>query len=82
MLVNSDIEGQEEDDDDIPNEKAWGRNKKAYYSSDYVNPNTYNEKELQFGEFEAEEAKKLEGEVWQEMFGMGVKDVSSVEVIS
>lgn len=76
MLVNSDIEGQEEeDDDDIPNEKAWGRNKKAYYSSDYVNPNTYNEKELQFGEFEAEEAKKLEGEVWQEMFGMGVKDV-------
>lgn len=75
MLVNSDIEGQEEDDDDIPHEKAWGRNKKAYYSSDYVNPNTYNEKELQFGEFEAEEAKKLEGEVWQEMFGMGVKDV-------
>ncbi|XP_045480850.1 something about silencing protein 10 [Harmonia axyridis] len=79
MLVNSDIEGQEEDDDDIPHEKAWGRNKKAYYSSDYVNPNTYNEKELQFGEFEAEEAKKLEGEVWQEMFGMGVKDVDDDE---
>lgn len=61
VLAESDIEG-EEDDNDIPSDKAWGRSKKNYYSTDYVHPNTHNEKEIELAEYEREEAARLEEE--------------------
>lgn len=33
-LADSDIDGMEEDD--LPNIKAWGKNKRLYYNTDYV----------------------------------------------
>lgn len=33
--MDSDIEGKE-DDDDLPDSKAWGTKKKSYYNTDYV----------------------------------------------
>lgn len=35
-IADSDVEGQENSDDDLPNSKAWGKKKKSYYSTDYV----------------------------------------------
>lgn len=33
--MDSDIEGKE-DDDGLPDSKAWGTKKKSYYNTDYV----------------------------------------------
>ncbi|XP_041979182.1 something about silencing protein 10 [Aricia agestis] len=35
-MADSDVEGQEQSDDDLPDSKAWGKKKKSYYSTDYV----------------------------------------------
>lgn len=35
-MADSDVEGQEKSDDDIPDSKAWGKNKRSYYRTDYV----------------------------------------------
>ncbi|XP_013145327.1 PREDICTED: something about silencing protein 10 [Papilio polytes] len=35
-MADSDVEGQENSDDDLPDSKAWGKKKKSYYSTDYV----------------------------------------------
>ncbi|XP_076239052.1 UTP3 small subunit processome component Sas10 isoform X2 [Calliopsis andreniformis] len=59
--MESDIEGLEEDFD-LPNEKAWGKKKKAYYSTDYVDPDyaTISEKDLVIAEMEEEEARNIQ----------------------
>ncbi|XP_044747776.1 something about silencing protein 10 [Coccinella septempunctata] len=74
VLADSDIEGQEEDDD-LPDEKAWGRNKKAFYSTDYVDPRSEKEKVLEFAELEEEAGKKLEGEIYDQL-GIFTSDFS------
>ncbi|XP_014367192.2 something about silencing protein 10 [Papilio machaon] len=35
-MADSDVEGQENSDDDLPDSKAWGKKKKSFYSTDYV----------------------------------------------
>ncbi|CAK1580381.1 unnamed protein product [Parnassius mnemosyne] len=35
-IADSDVEGQENSDDDLPDAKAWGKKKRSYYSTDYV----------------------------------------------
>lgn len=35
-IADSDVEGQEQSDEDLPNTKAWGKKKGSYYSTDYV----------------------------------------------
>lgn len=35
-IANSDIDGK--DDDDLPDARAWGKNKRSFYSADYVDP--------------------------------------------
>ncbi|CAD0201266.1 unnamed protein product [Chrysodeixis includens] len=36
-IADSDVEGQEKsDDDDLPDSKAWGKKKRSYYATDYV----------------------------------------------
>ncbi|KAF3428880.1 hypothetical protein E2986_08732 [Frieseomelitta varia] len=59
--MESDIEGLQEDFD-LPNEKAWGRKKKAYYSTDFVDPDyaTISQKDLEEAEIEEEEAKNIQ----------------------
>lgn len=34
-IADSDVEGQEKSDDDLPDSKAWGKKKKSYYATDY-----------------------------------------------
>ncbi|XP_078050103.1 UTP3 small subunit processome component Sas10 isoform X2 [Augochlora pura] len=71
----SDIEGLQEDFD-LPNEKAWGKKKKAYYSTDYVDPDyaTTSQKNLVDAEMEEEEArniqKRLAGQLDDVDFGL------------
>lgn len=35
-IADSDVEGQEQSGDDLPDTKAWGNKKKSYYATDYV----------------------------------------------
>lgn len=35
-IADSDVEGQEKSDDDLPDSKAWGKKKRSYYATDYV----------------------------------------------
>ncbi|CAH2262852.1 something about silencing protein 10 [Pararge aegeria] len=35
-IADSDLDGAEKSDDDLPDSKAWGKKKKSYYSTDYV----------------------------------------------
>ncbi|CAK9815204.1 Something about silencing protein 10 [Anthophora quadrimaculata] len=59
--MESDIEGLQEDFD-LPNEKAWGKKKRAYYSTDYIDPDyaTISEKDLVEAEMEEEEARNIQ----------------------
>lgn len=59
--MESDIEGLQEDID-MPNEKAWGKKKKAYYSTDYVDPDytIASQKDLTEAEIEEEEARNIQ----------------------
>lgn len=36
LIADSDVEGQEKSDDDLPDSKAWGNKKRSYYATDYV----------------------------------------------
>lgn len=59
--MESDIEGLQEDSN-LPNEKAWGKKKKAYYSTDFVDPDYANisQKDLAQAEMEEEEARNIQ----------------------
>ena len=35
-MSDSDIEGKGDEDDDLPDVRAWGKKRKNYYSTDYV----------------------------------------------
>ncbi|XP_059052003.1 something about silencing protein 10 [Achroia grisella] len=35
-IADSDVEGNEKSDDDLPDSKAWGKKKRSYYATDYV----------------------------------------------
>lgn len=57
----SDIEGLEEKFD-LPNEKAWGKKKQAYYSTDYVDADyaSASQKDIADAELEEQEARNLQ----------------------
>lgn len=59
--MESDIEGLEEDFG-LPNEKAWGKKKRAYYSTDYVDADysSITEKDLAVAELEEQEARNIQ----------------------
>lgn len=59
--MESDIEGLEEDFD-LPNEKAWGKKKKAFYSTDYVDADytSASQKEIADAELEEQEARNIQ----------------------
>lgn len=66
--MKSDIEGLE-DDSDLPNERAWGKQKKAYYSTDFVDPDyaTANQKDLETAELEEQEARNIQERLIEQM---------------
>lgn len=59
--MESDIERPQEDDD-LPNERAWGKKKKDYYSTDFVDPDyaTLSHKKMQEAEEEEKEARNIQ----------------------
>ncbi|CAD7087531.1 unnamed protein product [Hermetia illucens] len=61
LLAASDIEEGDEYDG-IPDEKAWGKKRSAYYHTDFVDQDysTYTEKEEELAQQEEEEAKAIQ----------------------
>lgn len=61
-LADSDIEGAEQNDDDLPDTKYWGKKSSAYYNTDFVDQDysTYNEKEEELAKLEEIEAKAIQ----------------------
>ncbi|XP_073821892.1 UTP3 small subunit processome component Sas10 [Musca autumnalis] len=61
-LADSDIEGAEQNDDDLPDTKYWGKKSSAYYNTDFVDQDysSYNEKEEELAKLEEEEAKAIQ----------------------
>ncbi|XP_047361796.1 something about silencing protein 10 [Vespa velutina] len=59
--MESDIEGLE-DDFNIPDERAWGKKKRTYYSTDYVDPDyaSASQKDLVNAEIEEQEARSIQ----------------------
>ena len=52
--MKSDIEGQESDTDGMIDQKAWGKNKKNYYNTDYI--------DADYGGFDGEDAEAADME--------------------
>ncbi|KAG5862868.1 hypothetical protein JTB14_023938 [Gonioctena quinquepunctata] len=67
-LALSDVEGQEEDDD-LPNIRAWGKDKKKFYKTDYVDPDYggFQGKDAHSAELEEEEAMSLQKQLAQQL---------------
>ncbi|XP_037807486.1 something about silencing protein 10 [Lucilia sericata] len=61
-LADSDIEGAEVNEDDLPDTKYWGKKTSAYYNTDFVDQDysSYNEKEEELAKLEEEEAKAIQ----------------------
>lgn len=66
-IALSDIDGQ--DDDDLPNIRAWGKDKRSYYSTDYVDPDYggYQDKDAALADLEEEEARNLHLQLAQQL---------------
>ncbi|XP_001992164.3 something about silencing protein 10 [Drosophila grimshawi] len=62
LMRDSDIEGAEDDEHDLPDTMDWGSNKRSYYSTDFVDPDysSYNAQEEDMAKTEEEEAKKIQ----------------------
>lgn len=61
-MCESDIEGQGDDSDDLPNVRAWGQKRRNFYNTDYVDQDYegFNEKDVEAAECEEEEAKVIQ----------------------
>lgn len=66
-MAISDIEGQ--DDDNLPDIRAWGKDKRKYYKTDYVDPDYggFQGKDAHLAELEEEEARKLQKQLAQQL---------------
>ncbi|XP_066147702.1 something about silencing protein 10 [Euwallacea fornicatus] len=74
-IALSDVEGQE---DDIPDARAWGKEKKKYYGADYVDPDYggFQGKDAFAAEVEQEEAKELQNQLMQQL-DVGLLDIGA-----
>lgn len=61
-MSDSDIEGQGDNSDDLPDVRAWGQKRRDFYSTDYVDQDYggFNEKDVEAAEHEEEEAKVIQ----------------------
>uniref|UniRef100_D3TNZ4 Disrupter of silencing SAS10 n=1 Tax=Glossina morsitans morsitans TaxID=37546 RepID=D3TNZ4_GLOMM len=68
-LHDSDIEGAEQNDDELPDTKYWGKSSRNYYNTDFIDQDytSYNEREEELAEFEAEEAKSIQQRLAKEL---------------
>ncbi|XP_016983420.1 something about silencing protein 10 [Drosophila rhopaloa] len=62
LMRDSDIEGAEDDDRDLPNTMDWGSKRSTYYNTDFVDQDysSYNAQEEEQARAEEEEAKKIQ----------------------
>ncbi|KAJ6634971.1 Something about silencing protein 10 [Pseudolycoriella hygida] len=60
---------EDENDDGIPDSRAWGRSRKDFYSTDFVDPDysSYNVKEAELAEQEEEESKAIQLRLAQQL---------------
>lgn len=67
-LAVSDVEGQD-DDDELPDIRAWGKDKRKYYSTDYVDPDYggFQGRDASLAELEEEEAKNIQKQLIEEL---------------
>uniref|UniRef100_A0A1A9VS95 Uncharacterized protein n=1 Tax=Glossina austeni TaxID=7395 RepID=A0A1A9VS95_GLOAU len=67
-LHDSDI-GAEQNDDDLLDTKHWGKSSRNYYNTDFIDQDytSYNEREEELAEFEAEEAKSIQQRLAKEL---------------
>lgn len=67
-IALSDVEGQD-DDGELPDVRAWGKDKRRFYSTDYVDPDYggYQQKDSALAEFEEEEASNLQKQLMQQL---------------
>lgn len=67
-LALSDIEGQDSDGG-LPDVRAWGKEKRKYYSTDYVDPDYggFQGKDAHLAELEEEEARNLQKQLAQQL---------------
>ncbi|XP_076274642.1 UTP3 small subunit processome component Sas10 [Rhynchophorus ferrugineus] len=66
-IASSDVE--DNDGDGIPDARAWGREKRKYYGTDYVDPDYggFDGKDAQAAEIEEEEAKHIQSQLVQQL---------------
>ncbi|XP_020800704.1 something about silencing protein 10 [Drosophila serrata] len=62
LMRDSDIEGAEDEDGDLPNTMDWGSKRSTYYNTDFVDQDysSYNAQEEEQARAEEEEAKKIQ----------------------
>ncbi|KOB68437.1 putative something about silencing protein 10 [Operophtera brumata] len=67
-IADSDVEGQEHSDDDLPDSKAWGKQKKSFYATDYVDEDYggFGNEEQQ-ALMEEEEAKNIQKRLLEQL---------------
>lgn len=90
-IADSDVEGQEQSDDDLPDSKAWGNKKQAYYATDYVDEDYGgfgNDEEAAL--MEEEEAKNIQKRLLEQLgdedfsldfFNKQLKDTEEKETV-
>lgn len=67
-IALSDVEGQD-DDGELPDVRAWGKDKRQFYSTDYVDPDYggYQQKDSTLAELEEAEASNLQKQLMQQL---------------
>lgn len=67
-IADSDVEGQEKSDDDLPDSKAWGKQKKSFYATDFVDEDYggFGNEEQQ-AVMEEEEAKNIQKRLLEQL---------------
>lgn len=66
-MALSDVEGQQ--DDDLPDVRAWGKDKRQFYQTDYVDQDYggFQGKDAHLAELEEEEARNLQKQLAQQL---------------
>lgn len=66
--MESDIEGLQEEFD-LPNQRAWGKKKRDYYSTDYVDPDyaSASQKDLAEAQIEEQEARSIQKKLAEQL---------------
>lgn len=67
-IADSDVEGQEKSDDDLPDSKAWGKQKKSFYATDFIDEDYggFGNEEQQ-ALMEEEEAKNIQKRLLEQL---------------